>query len=136
MKPQPHISVRETIVHEPRCIDGLAPVTEAIKIMREEGRESLVIRKRNDGDEYGIVVVHDIAAKVIAQGRAPDRVSVYEIMSKPALTVDAEMDIKYATRLLTRFQLSRALVVEKDELLGVVTLRDMVLRSATREEGS
>ena len=56
-------------------------------------------------------------------------------MSKPAVTVDAEMDIKYAIRLLTRFGLSRALVMEKDELIGLVTLRDMVLRHAEAEKG-
>ena len=49
-------------------------------------------------------------------------------MSKPVVTVDAEMDIKYAVRLLVRFSLSRALVTEKDALIGIVSLRDMVLR--------
>ena len=47
-------------------------------------------------------------------------------MSKPAVTVDAEMDIKYAIRLLTRFGLSRALVMEKDELIGIVTVTDLI----------
>jgi CBS domain-containing protein len=49
-------------------------------------------------------------------------------MSKPVITVDSEMDIKYAIRLLARFGLSRALVEEKDKLIGIVTLRDMVFR--------
>ena len=104
--------------------------------MRREGTRSLVIEKRHEGDEYGLIVIHDIAEKVIAAGRAPERVSVYEIMSKPAVTVDAEMDIRYAIRLLTRFDLSRALVMEKDVLIGVVTLRDMVLRFGKNERGS
>jgi len=131
-----YTSVRDTMTPKPRCIDGLAPVSEAIEIMRKEGIRSLVIEKRHEGDEYGLIVIHDIAAKVVGQGRAPERVSVYEIMSKPAVTVDAEMDIKYAIRLLTRFSLSRALVMEKDELIGIVTLRDMVFRFAANERGA
>ncbi|MHC5063803.1 MAG: CBS domain-containing protein [Planctomycetota bacterium] len=130
-----YTSVRDTMTPSPRCVDGLAPVSQAIDIMREEGLRSLVIEKRHDGDEYGMIVVHDIAEKVISLGRAPQRVSVYEIMTKPAITVDAEMDIKYAIRLLTRFGLSRALVMEKDELIGIVTLRDMVLRYSEDDDG-
>ena len=126
----PYTSVRQTMTPDPRCVDGLAPVTKALQIMRDEGLRALVIEKRHEGDEYGMIVIHDIAAKVLSPGRAPDRVSVYEIMAKPAITVDAEMDIKYAIRLLTRFGISRALVMEKDELIGIVTLRDMVLRYA------
>ena len=130
---RPYVSVRETMTSNPRCVDGLAAVSEAIQIMRDEGLRSLVIEKRHTGDEHGMIVIHDIAEKVISQGRAPNRVSVYEIMSKPAITVDAEMDIKYAIRLLTRFNLSRALVMEKDKLIGIVTQRDMVLRFAEYE---
>lgn len=123
-----YTAVSETMTSNPRRIDGLAPVSQAIRIMRDEGLRSLVIDKRHDGDEFGMIVIHDIADKVIARGRAPARVSVYEIMSKPAITVDAAMDIKYAIRLLTRIDLSRALVVDNGEPIGIVTLRDMVLR--------
>ncbi len=133
MTPQPYTSVRDTMTSDPRCVDGLAPVTEAIQIMREQGLRSLVIKKRHEGDEFGMLVIHDIADKVIAKGRAPARVSVYEIMSKPALTIDADMDIKYAIRMLTRFNLSRALVIENGALIGIVTLRDMVLRYAEND---
>ena len=38
------------------------------------------------------------------------------------------MDIKYAIRLLSRFGISRALVLEHRDLVGIVTLRDLVLR--------
>jgi len=129
-----YTAVREAMTSKPRTIDGLAPVSEALRIMREEGIRCVVIDKRHDHDEYGMLVIHDIALHVIAKGRAPSRVSVYEIMAKPAITVDAEMDIKYAVRLLTRFNLSRALVVEKGEPAGIVTLRDMVLRFVEDDE--
>lgn len=120
--------VRAVMTPEPKIVDGLATVAEAIAQMREHGVSSLVIDRRHEGDEYGIVVVHDIAEKVIGADRSPARTAVYEIMSKPVLTIDAEMDIKYAVRLLTRFGLSRSLVTQGDKLVGLVTLRDMVFR--------
>jgi len=125
---QNYVSVRDVMSPAPTTIDGLAPVSDAIAIMREKELSSLVIDKRHKGDEWGLIVVHDIAEKVIGLDRSPERVSVHEIMSKPVITVDSEMDIKYAIRLLARFQLSRALVEEKDKLIGIVTLRDMVFR--------
>ena len=79
--------------------------------------------------------VHDIAAEVVGEGRSPERTSVYRVMSKPVLTVDVNMDVKYAIRLLTRFRLTRALVVEGDRMVGIVTLRDMTLRAEPKDAG-
>ena len=122
----PYRPVREAMRPAPKMIAGLATVAEALEVMRRHGINSLVIERRHDGDEYGLVAMHDIAEKVVAPNRSPERVSVYEIMSKPVITVDAEMDIRYAVRLLTRFRVSRTLVMDKGELAGLVTLTDLV----------
>lgn len=119
-------AVREAMRPEPKTIQGLATVAQAMDLMRRHAISSLVIERRHEGDEYGLVVIHDIADKVIARNRSPQRVSVYEIMSKPVITVDTEMDIRYAVRLLTRFGVSRTLVMDKGELAGLVTLKDLV----------
>lgn len=129
MNVKPYIKVRDVMTPSPRIVEGLATVRDAILKMREDKVSSLVIDRRYEGDEYGMVSVHDIAAQVIARDRAPERVSVYEIMSKPVLTVDVDMDIKYAIRLLTRFRLTRALVTQRGDLAGIVTLRDMAVRA-------
>ncbi len=123
-----YIKVRQVMTPSPRIIDGLATVREAIEHMRDDKVNSLVIDRRHEGDEYGMVTLQDIAAQVIAQDRSVDRTNVYEIMSKPVLTVDVDMDIKYAIRMLTRFALRRALVTEKGGMVGLVTLRDMAFR--------
>ena len=135
-KPRKFIRVREVMTPSPRVIDGLATVREAVKLMREHHVSSLVIDRRHDGDEYGMVTVHDVAGKVIGRDLSQDRVNVYEIMSKPLLTVDLDMDIRYAIRILTRFKLSRALVTEKGSMLGIVTLRDMTIRYPDRAKSS
>jgi len=123
-----HVPVRTVMTPAPHIIDGLATVREALDLMREKQVSSIVIDRRDEHDEYGILVVHDIAMRIIGEDRSPDRTNVYEIMSKPVLTLDQEMDIKYAARMLARFRLSRALVTASGELVGIVTLRDLVLR--------
>lgn len=131
-----YIPVRDVMTPKPRVIDGLATVRVAIDLMRAENVGSLIIDRRHDGDEFGIVTVHDIAREVIGKNRSPERVSVYEIMSKPVLTIDVSMDVKYAIRMLARFHLSRALVTDHGEMVGIATLRDMAFRYADHDSGS
>ena len=113
-------------------IDRLATVAEAMALMKQYGVSSLAVDRRDDDDEFGLLVVADIAREVIAQNRAPERVNVYEIMSKPVLTLPSAMLARYAVRLLVRFELSRAVVVDYERHpLGMVTLRDLVLSHVT-----
>lgn len=128
MSTKNYVTVGDVLTSSVQTIDGLATVQEAIELMRTHGISSLVIDRRHDGDEYGLLVVSDIATKLIAHDRSPDRTNVYEIMSKPVLTVDRDMDIKYAIRLLSRFGVAQALVTEHGALAGIITLRDLVLR--------
>jgi len=129
MSAQSYTSVRDVMTTEPLVVDGLASVLQAVTLMRQHKVSSLVVDKRDDSDEYGILAVHDIAEQVVATNRSAERVNVYEIMSKPVLSVDVGMNIKYAVRLLTRFKLTRALALDQGKLVGIVTLRDLVLRS-------
>lgn len=122
--------VSEVMTKDVILIDATATVHDATELMRENHTSSVVVRRKNDADEFGMVVVSDIASKVLAKNLSPQRVNIYEIMSKPVLTLPTEMNIVYAVRMLSRFGLSRALVIDHDRnLLGIVTLRDMVLRN-------
>lgn len=129
MSDMSYVSVKEVMTPNPVVIDGLASVAQAVALLNERGFSSLVIDKRHEGDEYGLLTIQDIAEKIISADRAPERVNVYEIMTKPSLTVDADMNIKYAVRLLLRFNLTRALVLDHGKVAGIATLRDLTLRS-------
>ena len=110
-------------------IEPTATVRQAIDLLREKGTSSLIVERHDEAEFVDLVVVTDIAEGVLGRDLSPDRVNVYEIMSKPVLTLAAEMNIKFAVRLLTRFKLARALVVDHERNpLGIVTVRDMVLR--------
>lgn len=129
MTENPYVPVEDIMARSVFIVDGLATVRETIAKLVEHGVSSLVIARRDEHDEYGMVHVADIAREVIAKNLSPDRVQVYEIMSKPILTVPAEMSIRYAIRHLVEFQRSRAVVIDHErKLVGIVTLRDMVLR--------
>jgi len=137
-KPTKEITVvSEVMTRNIITIEATATVQEAVHLMHQHRTSSVIVDRRDEADEFGILVVSDIAAKVLGQNLSPERVDVYEVMAKPVLTVPAEMNIIYATRLLSRFQLSRALVIDHERNpLGIVTLRDIVFRSLDNEEGT
>lgn len=123
-----NIRVSEVMIGDIRSIDGLATISDAAALMRRHSISSLVVNRRNADDEAGLIDLAGIAREVIAPNRAPDRVHVYEVMTKPVVSVPATMLVRYAARHLTTLGLSRALVVDQERnVIGIVTLRDMAL---------
>lgn len=112
-------------------IDGLMTVREAIQIMKATGSEVLIVDKRSEDDEYGIVLIGDIAKKVLGPDRSPDRVNIFEIMTKPVISVPPDMDIRYCVRLFEKFGLAVAPVIDNKQVLGIVRYKDLVLEGMT-----
>ncbi len=127
MSEQKIIRVRDVMLKEFDIIDGMLTIDEAIKSMRHVQAKALVVDKRHKDDEYGLLLISDIARKVLATDRAPDRVNVYEVMAKPVITVDPGMDIRYCARLFERFEITRTPVVENNKVIGIVSFTDLVL---------
>lgn len=122
------IRIRDVMKDKIDMVDGMETVEHALNTMNHLETKSLIVKKRDENDEYGMVTLSDIARQVIALDRSPDRVNVYEIMSKPVITVSPHMDIRYCARLFSRFNLSRAPVVENGEVIGSVSFTDMVVK--------
>ena len=95
------IRVRDVMTSAIETVDGMLSNREALDIMREKGLKCLLVQKRHPDDEYGLLLLSDIARQVLAKDRAPQRVNVYEIMAKPLICVDPGMDIRYARGCLT-----------------------------------
>ncbi|HEX7382143.1 MAG TPA: CBS domain-containing protein [Nevskiaceae bacterium] len=122
------IHVRDVMAADIDLIDGMTTVAEALRGMRHVENRAWIIDKRGAEDAYGIVLISDIARQVLARDRAPDRVNMYEIMTKPVLPVDPEMGIRHCAQLFERFHLSRAPVIENGVVIGMVGAVDLVLR--------
>ena len=110
-------------------IDGMATAKEAVEIMRKENVEALVVKKRHEKDAYGIILVHDFIKGVIIADKTSEEVNVFEIMTKPAISVPADMDIRYVANLFVKIGLRMAPVEENGELIGMITLSDLVLEN-------
>ena len=127
------VRVRDIMKTKFDMVDGTATVEEALNQMSHTETKCLMVKKRNEDDEYGMVMLSDIARQVLAKDKSPSRTNIYEIMSKPVITVDPDMDIRYCARLFTRFNLSRAPVVDNGNIVGIVSFTDMTLKGLRRQ---
>ena len=127
MKERPEISVRQVMREEVTEVDGSIDVMQAMLIMKRVKATALIVKKRNEHDEYGMVLLSDIATQVIAKDRAPERVNVFEIMTKPVIAVRPEMNIRYCSRLFEKFGMTHAPVLENDQVIGIISYHALVL---------
>ena len=127
------VRVKDVMTDNYHLVDGLMMTDQALAKMKETGAVVLIVDKRNENDEFGIVLLSDIAREVLAVSRAPERVNIYEIMSKPVVSVDPNMDIRYCARLFNKLGFSYAPVIEQGKLLGIVGYADMLLKGLCNE---
>lgn len=118
--------IRHVMMPNFKTIDGVTKALDALAMMKEEGIHAILIKPRNESDVFGIMTLKDIARKVIGERRKLHETHVYEIMSKPVLSVQADMPISYAARFLTQFNVSYATVVENNNIVGLVSLNGIV----------
>ena len=128
------VRVSQVMAQSYAMIDGLATVQEAIDLFKQDLASVLLVNKRHDDDEYGLLLLSDIAKQVVAKDRAPERVNVYEVMSKPVIAVDPDMDVRYCARLFERFGLSIAPVIKLQQVVGVVSYNEIVFGGLLGED--
>ena len=135
MKPsKPIVRVREVMKSGVDIVDGMVTVGEALRNMQHPETRTLIVNKRHEDDEFGVVMFRDVAKSVLAPDLSPERVNMYEIMSKPVMGVVPQMDVRYCIKLFDRFGLSRAPVIEDGKIIGLVSYTDIVLKGVMLQD--
>lgn len=108
-------------------IDGMATAKDAVSLMRREKVNALIVNKRDETDAFGIVTLKDLINGVIIPDRTSEEVNVYEIMTKPVISVPASMDVRYVARLLMKTGLRIAPVEDNGTFTGMISLTTIIL---------
>jgi signal-transduction protein with cAMP-binding, CBS, and nucleotidyltransferase domain len=119
-------SVRDIMMPKFKKIEGITKVSDALEMMTKENVNAILIEPRSESDVYGIMTLRDIARKVIGNRRKLHEAHVYEIMTKPVLSVPPNMPLPYAARHLTNFKVSYAMVLENNNVIGLISLNGIV----------
>ncbi len=122
------LQARDIMTKEVVTISGSATVAEAVKLMKDKGLRALIVEPRSDRDPYGMVTETDIVYKVAAYGNDPKTLRVFEIMTKPCITVTPDLGVEYVARLFANTRIRRAPVVE-GKLLGIISISDIMHKS-------
>ncbi|MBI4666291.1 MAG: CBS domain-containing protein [Nitrospinae bacterium] len=120
------VRVKEVMNREVVTVDAGASLLEALAVMAEKSVKSLVVTPKSDSDAFGILTFTDIARKVIANDERLEMLNVFDIMTKPCITISAELDIRFAAKMLTELKISRLIVTNGSRLEGIVSLTDLV----------
>ncbi|MBA4741961.1 MAG: CBS domain-containing protein [Azoarcus sp.] len=118
--------VKDIMVREVATVSPLATIRDAMRIMKDKGLKSLAVDKRHPHDAFGIITYNNILKAIVAEEGDIDLLNVYDVCAKPALTISRELEIKHAAKLMVNFDIRRVLVTADNELVGIVTMSDIV----------
>ena len=107
-------------------ISPMETVREAIKLMKEHKVRSVIVDKNTEDGAYGLVTFKNILQSIVAEDGDIDLLNVYDIASTPAFSVSAKLDVKYAARMMVQNSIKRLLVLDNNELHGILTMTDII----------
>jgi signal-transduction protein with cAMP-binding, CBS, and nucleotidyltransferase domain len=107
-------------------IEGLASAKDALAMMKQQNIDTLIIEKRNERDANGILVISDIIRGVVVPDKKLEEVSVYELMTKPVISIPANLNVRYVPRLLINAKINVAPVEENGKYIGIIHLKDFL----------
>jgi len=107
-------------------VSPMATVRESLKLMREHKVRSVIVEKTSPSGAYGLVTFKNILQSIVAEDGDIDLLNVYDIAATPAISVSAELDVKYAARMMVTSSIKRLLVIDNNELQGILTMTDII----------
>ena len=119
--------------HQVHTIGPGQMVLDALRLMAEKNVGALPVVE--GGQVVGIVSERDYARKMVLKGRSSVGTPVSAIMSAPVITVDPHQNIDYCMSMMTNSHLRHLPVVENGELLGLLSIGDLV-KEAIAEQAS
>jgi CBS domain-containing protein len=117
------LKVEDVMVEDVITVDSDATVMEAVGLMNKHEIGCLIVTRK--GKAIGIVTERDLLRRVLAKSRDPKKIKVRQIMTKPLIVGDPDMDVEDAARFMFRRKIKKLPVVEGGNLLGLVTLTDL-----------
>jgi signal-transduction protein with cAMP-binding, CBS, and nucleotidyltransferase domain len=118
--------VKDVMVNDVICISPFATLRDALSLMKRHKLKSLVVEKTNDNDAYGLITYTNIIKTVVAESGDIDLINVYDVCAKPVISVGQSLSVKHTATMMTTHRVKRILVLNDNELVGLVCMNDIV----------
>ena len=107
-------------------VSPMDTVRKALELMKKHSVRSIIVDKHQEHGAYGLVTFKNILQSIVAEDGDIDLLNVYDIANTPAFSVSAQLDVKYAAKLMVNSSIKRLLVIDNNELKGILTMTDII----------
>jgi CBS domain-containing protein len=125
------MQVKEVMTSDPACCMADTPLPEVARMMIDNDcGEIPVIDNKSSKVPIGVVTDRDIVCRTVANGLNPVELTAADCMSKPIVTVTADMSVEDCCRLMEEKLIRRVPVVDdRGSISGIVALADIALNA-------
>ena len=117
------LKVEDVMTKEVITIDETATIKEAAEIMDKNEISCLIALRK--GRAIGIITERDLLKRIIVEAKNPEKTKVGKVMSSPLAVVAVGTDLETALRLMFLKKIKKLPVVNKESILGLVSLTDI-----------
>jgi len=110
--------------HKLLVVEKNVTVTDAVKVMVESKIDSVLVSE--NGDVVGIVTNKDILSEVVAKGKNPNDVKVFEIAHKAIIKIHKDSSVKDAISLMNQYDVRRIVVKNDERDIGIISRKQIV----------
>ena len=122
------LTVANIMTETVTTISSGATVADAIELMQQQQICALLVERRCQDMPFGVVTERDIVYTVVARGHDPDKVLVQDIMRQPCISLAPDLTLQAASQVLSDTGVQRAPVVQDGQLLGIISVTDILMR--------
>ncbi len=130
------IIVKEAMKTNLAIINPELTVLDAATLMKKRKIGNVLVVQ--DKLPIGILTESDIIKKVVAEAKNPKDIQIKDVMSTPVIIIDPFVSLEEAMKTMGKCNVRRLPVVENDELIGIITQKDIsrispILHEISRE---
>lgn len=129
------MKVSEVMTTEVESVQMNSTLEEVASIMKVENVGAVPVVDEDD-DLVGIITDRDIVVRCVAEGKNPADTNVEEVLSHELETIEPDVDVEEAAQLMAERQIRRLPVCEDGELIGMVSIGDLAVKTSTTQASS
>ena len=129
------MKVSEVMTTEVESVQMNSTLEEVASIMKMENVGAVPVVDEDD-DLVGIITDRDIVVRCVAEGKNPAETNVEEVLSHELETIEPDVDVEEAAQLMAERQIRRLPVCEDGELVGMLSIGDLAVKSRRVEASS
>ena len=123
-----HFKVKDWMMDLVVYVDPDSTVADALALMRRRYIHSLIVSKKGDYPNFGILTSTDICDKIIAQDRNPATTKVREVCTSPLIAVRPAMSLQECARVMHEHHFHHLPVEDENgSLVGMISATDFLV---------